>query len=236
MRPRSMTPFSIGSGGSGISTSLSAASSTRAAISGICSGGAKIRSIGSSMSFSIGSSVTTQVCPTRARIRPSTWKRPPLIGVTSSDACAARISRKPPTSAMASRVGLVGLDVAMQSGLGDLHHGDGNAPGIGLVGQGGRSVHGLPCLPFLAVSACLRRRGEFPRSAQQRRFVQSREVRKRRLGIDGQLPGLVDVLAVQDILAQRPRQRLPARAPARGRRPPHGRRTPPRRPACASGR
>ena len=32
----------------------------------------------------------------------------------------------------------------------------------------------------------------------------------RRLGIDGKLPRLVELLAVQDILAQRLRQRLPA--------------------------
>ncbi len=98
-----MTPFTIGSGGSGISASLSAASSTRSDNCGICSGGANIRSIGSSMSFSIGSSVTTQVCPIRARTWPVTWTRPPLWGVTSSEALADRTSRKPATSAIDAR-------------------------------------------------------------------------------------------------------------------------------------
>ena len=65
-RPKSMMPFSIGSGGSGISASLSSASSTRSDSSGIWSGGANVRSTASSISFSIGSSVTTQVWPIRA--------------------------------------------------------------------------------------------------------------------------------------------------------------------------
>ena len=37
-----------------------------------CSDGAKVRSIGSSISVSISSSVTTQVCPIRARTWPAT--------------------------------------------------------------------------------------------------------------------------------------------------------------------
>ena len=78
------------------------ASSTSSDICGICSDGAKVRSIGSSMSVSISSSVTTQVCPIRARTWPATWKRPPLFGVTSNEACTESTC-KPPTSATALR-------------------------------------------------------------------------------------------------------------------------------------
>ena len=67
------------------------------------------------------------------------------------------------------------------------------------------------------------------------RLVQSCQRGDSRLGIGGQPPRVFDLLAVQDILAQRLRQRLPARRQAPDRRPPRGRKRPPRRPACASG-
>ena len=115
------------------------------------------------MSFSIGSSVTTQVCPTRARTRP--------VDLEAAAALRGHVERgtRGENFAQAAHLrhglahGLVGLDVAMQSGLGDLRHGDGNAPGIGLVGHVGRSAHGSP---FMA-SRRRRWRGNFhdPRSS-----------------------------------------------------------------------
>ena len=75
------------------------------ALSGRASTGTKTRSTGSSISFSIGSSVTTQTCPTVARTRPETRRPPFPCSVTSKSASRRGRSRSPASFAVASRTG-----------------------------------------------------------------------------------------------------------------------------------
>ena len=148
-------------------------------------------------------------------------------GVTSSEALRRQDFAQAAELRHRLARGRAGLDVAMQAGVGYLRHDDGNAPGIracSVMPVG--SAHG--CAPACAGE------GNFhdpPSSVASSRPARARD---RRLGIGGEPPRFFDLLAVQDILAQRLRQRLRGPRPAQDRRPPPGRKRPPRRPAFAS--
>ena len=200
-------------------------------IAGICSGGAKIRSIASSMSFSIGSSVTTQVCPIRARTRPGDMEAAAALRRhVEATHCADRISRRPATSAMASRAAGPASMSRCNPVSGICATMTGTRQGSALVGR--------CCSVCSLLRAHSRRRRKSPRSRSSSvASSSSGQGGDGRLGIGGKPPRLFD-------LARRSGYSCTAPAPAASspvgqapdRRPPRGRRRPRRRPACASAR
>ena len=98
--------------------------------SGIAAAARKRRSTGSSRSFSIGSSVTTQVCPTRAlylagdvhAARPGVRdQRPPRGAAVRAGSRAQRA---------AARTSARRLNFNMETGFRDIVHGHRHAPGV----------------------------------------------------------------------------------------------------------
>ena len=229
-RPRSIMPFSIGSGGSGISASLSAASSTRSANSGICSGGAKIRSIGlvdvvlDRVERHHAGLPDPRPDPARDMDAAAALRRHVERRARRQDFAQARRARPSPRA----RPRRLRYRDAVRC-RGSAPRATGTLQGSGLVGHAARSVH-------LRTSAS-RRRGKFPRSATQRRFVESRQRRDRRLGIERQAAAPFRAARRSGYSSHSACASGSSPAAQReiiGRR--RGRRTPRRRPACASAR
>ena len=95
----------------------------------------------------------------------------------------------------------------MQAGVRDLRHRDGDAPRVRLLDHATLVRHAR--LAHCCAPACSGE-GNLKVPLDQRRLVLPVERRHRRLGIGRELARLFDVLAVEDILAQRLRQRLAA--------------------------